>query len=72
MRTARLPPPFLGPDCDDATAKMHATLTLNEVYRLRAISAAPFDGAMADTLRVSNNRIGKIGHARSEVQRDVP
>jgi len=48
-------------------AKMHTTLTPNKVYRLRAISAAPFDDAMADALRASNNRIGKIGHARPEV-----
>ena len=67
MRTACLAPAFLGPDFYDAMAKMHTTLTPNKVYRLRAISAAPFDDAMADALRASNNRIGKIGHARPEV-----
>jgi len=51
VRTACLFRPFLGLDCDDAIAKMHTTLMPNRVYRLGAISAAPFDDAIADTSR---------------------
>jgi hypothetical protein len=40
---------FLGPDYDDAMATMYTTLTRDKVYRLRGITAALFDDAMADT-----------------------
>ena len=40
---------FLGPDYDSALREVYTTMTPEKVFRMRGISAAVFDDAMADT-----------------------